>query len=340
MGGGSPPKRCDHSERAILQAVWARPEPVCSGFPAALSVLYFWNLLVGGLIRLFFWRTTKNCLLQLQIATLCPLTYSSGGRVMTIKDWIQGAGVVAAVMAAAFSYEANQTANELKRQAHDLDKALEILWMVGQEAYNVEDPKKAEPACRFITFIAENEPKIRPEPPHLAKDFFEHLRAAGKLSENCSIVFEATEVQQVAATDISPLRRVDARQQVGAWHAVIATYDLTKRGCGFAERDVVGFAKALSHEDYFDPAFEGLTVMTARTTISNKRVVTVDTGEDRSLAAALINVIRQAASDRGSPETPPGERLWSGRDALVAGNRGWEIDRDCMYSAPLKPDQR
>lgn len=290
---------------------------------------------------------------------------------MTIRDIIQGAGVIAAVTAAAFSYQASQTANELKQesnnltqvantineqsneilertnelrlQTHDLDKALEILWAISQEAYNINDPSKTEAACAFITFVAANEHRIRDEP-HLAKEFFDHLQTAGKLSDNCKVLFEASESVEVAATESTAVNggaaeevAVDgdgSEQQIGEWHALIATYNLSDRGCEFASRDVSAFARALSHEDYYQPEFENLVVRTAETTISGMRVVTVDAGEDRSTAAALRDAIRKAASDRGVPNAPV-ERLWSGEDAVVAGNRSWRLDEACHNSVMI-----
>ena len=108
--------------------------------------------------------TTRECV-------MLPQSINQWGAIMTIKDFIQGAGVIAAGIAAFFSYQASQTANELNRQTHDIDKALEILWAVGQGAYDVNDPTKSDAACAFITFVAANEHRIRNEP-YLARDFF------------------------------------------------------------------------------------------------------------------------------------------------------------------------
>jgi len=242
------------------------------------------------------------------------------GGIMTIKDIVQGAGVIAAFTAAAFSYQASQTANELKRQTHDIDKALEILWAVGQGAYDVNDPTKSDAACAFITFIAANEHRIRNEP-YLARDFFESLRKEGRFSENCRIAFENATGQSSAPSQSTASQDGNmAEQQIPEqWYTLIATYNVTETGCGFGTRDIEGFATALSDRAFYQPRFEGLEIRTAETAGGNNLVVIADAGESSATARALEAVIRDAVVKSRSPEATV-ERLWSGHDAIAMGN--------------------
>jgi len=266
---------------------------------------------------------------------MLPQSINQWGAIMTIKDIIQGAGVIAAGIAAFFSYQASQTANELNRQTHDIDKALEILWAVGQGAYDVNDPTKSDAACAFITFVAANEHRIRNEP-YLARDFFESLRKEGRFSENCRIAFEnatgqhSAPSQSMASQDLDPAEQKIPEQ----WYTLIATYNVTEQGCGFGERDVDDFATALSDRAFYQRGFEGLEIRTAETADGNNLVVIADAGESSATARALEAAIRDAVVKSRSSEATV-ERLWSGHDAIAMGNLVLSSEVKCPRTATI-----
>lgn len=254
---------------------------------------------------------------------------------MTIKDIIQGAGVIAAGIAAFFSYQASQTTIELKRQTHDIDKALEILWAVGQGAYDVNDPTKSDAACAFITFVAANEHRIRNEP-YLARDFFESLRKEGRFSENCRIAFENATGQLSGQSDATASQGGDVveRQIQEQWYTLIATYNVTETGCRFGYRDVTDFAAALSDQEFFQRDFQGLQVRTAETADGNNLVVIADAGESSTIARALEVAIRDAVAKSRSPDAT-GQPLWSGHDAIAMGNLALGSEVRCPKTATI-----
>lgn len=254
---------------------------------------------------------------------------------MTIKDIIQGAGVIAAGIAAFFSYQASQTTLELKRQTHDIDKALEILWAVGQGAYDVNDPTKSDAACAFITFVAANEHRIRNEP-YLARDFFESLRKEGRFSENCRVAFENATGQrsEPGQSTTSPDADMAEQEIPEQWYTLIATYNVTETGCGFGVRDVEDFANALSNRAFYQRGFEGLEIRTAETSGGDNLVVIVDAGESSATARALEAAIRDAVVKSRSPESTV-ERLWSGHDAIAMGNLVLSSEVECPRTAMI-----
>ncbi|QDL92026.1 hypothetical protein FDP22_09705 [Paroceanicella profunda] len=115
------------------------------------------------------------------------------------------------------------------------------------------------------------------------------------------------------------------RVAIGRWHALIASYDVTEKGCRQATDDVDWAAKALA-APAFRGAYDGRTVSVVRTTISNNYVATVDAGDDRGVADALVTAIRTAAADR---------RDGTGRDSYAQGNRNWQIDPGCDHRATV-----
>ena len=267
---------------------------------------------------------------------MLPQSINQWGAIMTIKDFIQGAGVIAAGIAAFFSYQASQTANELNRQTHDIDKALEILWAVGQGAYDVNDPTKSDAACAFITFVAANEHRIRNEP-YLARDFFS--KASGKKGVSARIVESHSRMQtgqhsapsqSMASQDLDPAEQKIPEQ----WYTLIATYNVTEQGCGFGERDVDDFATALSDRAFFQHGFEGLEIRTAETADGNNLVVITDAGESSATARALEAAIRDAVVKSRSSEATV-ERLWSGHDAIAMGNLVLSSEVKCPRTATI-----
>ena len=107
--------------------------------------------------------------------------------------------------------------------------------------------------------------------------------------------------------------------QIGQWHALIASYDTTPKGCAEARADVAHFAQALSGQ-----GLEGRDLYIVRTTISNNYAVSVDAGDDRALANQISATIRRLHHPDGT-----------GRDSFVQGNRGWVIDPECASFATL-----
>lgn len=158
----------------------------------------------------------------------------------------------------------------------------------------------------------------------LVQTYFDQLVGRGIWPPECRILQESLSGKPTGPSkaQVSPnINDPDPPFDIGEWHALIASYDVTPRGCDFARKDITYFAEALAGQ-----GFDGQKIYVARTSISNNYAVTIDAGDSRSLANSISTTIREVAE---SGDGPAG----SGRDSFVQGNRNWLIDPDCLEFA-------
>jgi hypothetical protein len=223
----------------------------------------------------------------------------------------------------------NRTA-ELAAREFETDKTLEILASVYSEILKArDDEERAQWSCFFVATLGNAEAQARQQPPYFVRTFVEDVARAGLWNPDCASRLEAlVSKDQPAATGIDAEsiagadNGVDAPegpQEIGQWHALIASYNVTGFGCSEAQADVAHFSKALAGK-----GIEGRFVYVVRTAISNNYAVTVDAGDNESLAQDISAKIRAAAPGDGT-----------GRDSFVQGNRGWTIDPACVAFARI-----
>jgi len=161
---------------------------------------------------------------------------------------------------------------------------------------------------------------------------------AAKLAELVPVeTATETDIQTAEEEVLASLKDVGAQtgdtQNVGEWHAVMASY--RTNNCALAQEAARAF-----HETFGAslPA-KGGRITIARTSISDHFAVTIDTGADKAAAEAWATVLRdagRAAEKRISDgEAMPFDRtnLRYLTGAFVQENRGWSVDPSC----PLSP---
>lgn len=109
-------------------------------------------------------------------------------------------------------------------------------------------------------------------------------------------------------------------EQLGQFHALIASYPTDSGECRHAIANVAEFHRLLSGSQA-----SGLPIYVARTQVSGHYAVTVDTGQDRALARQVSDTIRAVASQSADHRT--------GADSYVQINRNWTIDPACDAGA-------
>lgn len=105
---------------------------------------------------------------------------------------------------------------------------------------------------------------------------------------------------------------------LGEWQAVIASYSIDARGCGFASDDVDEFAELLSGTE-----LTGREILVTRTVISGHYAVSVDLNNDAAAARAASALIRKVSSLSRDRRT--------GSDSFVQQNSDWFLDPDCAH---------
>jgi hypothetical protein len=253
---------------------------------------------------------------------------------MDAKDWIAIGALAVSVVSAWAAIDARDKAAELADREFVTDKTLEILASVYREILDARtDAERAKWSCFFISSLGAAEAQARKEPPFFVRTFVEDVSKAGLWQPDCAARLEAvvsdavpaaTEIPAIrgaeTATAAAPAPRADAPVSIGAWHALIASYNVTAFGCGQAKDDVGNFARLLSGH-----GLDGSFVYVVRTQISNNYAVTVDAGSDRELASRISAAVRSVAPPDGT-----------GRDSFVQGNRGWSIDPACERFARVE----
>lgn len=248
---------------------------------------------------------------------------------METKDWVALGALCVSLVSAWAAIDARKRAAELAAREFATDKTLEILASVYSEILQArDDEKRAQWSCFFIATLGSAEVQARQEPPYFVRTFVEDVAKAGLWDPDCASRLESLDEAVPAATGIDAESVADAGtgveapegpREIGQWHALIASYNVTDFGCSEAKEDVAHFSEALENR-----GLEGRHVYVVRTAISNNYAVTVDAGDDRSLAQEMSDEIRKAAPSDGT-----------GRDSFVQGNRGWTIDPACAAFARI-----
>jgi len=235
---------------------------------------------------------------------------------MQLKDIAAIAAVVVSLISAVAAIDARSRAQELANRQFATDKTLEILASVYSEILATRnDAERAKWSCFFVATLGNAERDARQEPPFYVRTFVEDVARAGLWDPDCGARLEAlvSEVEP-AATSVSDATEGPA--EIGQWHALVASYNVTDFGCSQARDQVERFSTLLA-----DRGLSGHYIYVVRTTISNNYTVTVDTGADRQKADEISAMIRSVAPGDGT-----------GRDSFVQGNRGWVIDPNCSLS--------
>jgi hypothetical protein len=249
---------------------------------------------------------------------------------METKDWIAIGAFGVSLVSAWAAIDARNRAAELASREFVTDKTLEILASVYSEILEARtDAERAKWSCFFVSTLGNAEVQARKEPPYFVRTFVEDVAKAGLWNPDCasrleSLVSEDSPAATRNAAASMPqaetgMNAPEGPEEIGQWHALIASYNVTDFGCQQAEADVGRFADLLA-----GMGLEGRHVYVVRTSISNNYAVTVDAGDDRALADEISAKIRAAAPGDGT-----------GRDSFVQGNRGWAIDPACAAFARI-----
>lgn len=274
---------------------------------------------------------------------------------MELKDLATIGALVVSGYSAWTATDARNRAAELESKQFAATQTMDILARVYGEVTQVDkNSPRAKWSCFFVQTLGEAEASTLPEPHHV-RTFVTNVTNAGLWNANCAVLLEgivsplpvdATQVApQMPDTEFSsidaapapfptPAFNPDADStttatttatdivgvtQIGQWHALIASYDTTPKGCAEARADVAYFADALSGQ-----GLDGRHLYIVRTKISNNYAVTVDAGDDRARADEISAAIRRQHHPDGT-----------GRDSFVQGNREWTIDPGCADFAVL-----
>lgn len=243
------------------------------------------------------------------------------------KDWVSLSAVAVSVISAGTAIWASHEAQKFSKQAFRTERTLEILASAHEEMTQVRnDPRRLVRSCFFVRTLADAEDELREnKPPHFVRGYIEKVSKAGLWPPRCEQYFEdfisraTPAATEVAVVDEAQPEALDAPKQIGQWHALIASYNATPFGCKEAKTDVRDFSEHLAGKDY-----DGRFVYVVRTKISKNYAVTVDAGDNKSLAKEISGAIRDVDASDGT-----------GTDSFVQGNRGWFIDPDCVAFARI-----
>ncbi len=242
---------------------------------------------------------------------------------LKLQDWISLGAFLVSGLSAYAAIQAKNTAQELSEREFRTERTLEILASVHTEMTKAgNDPERLARSCFFVATLGNAELHLRKnEPPHFVRNYVEDVSRAGLWPPTCDSKLESLISDSApAATDVEASSgSPDTPSKIGQWHALIASYNVTEKGCNEARNDVKYFAPRLSGQ-----GFKGKLVYVVRTKISNNYAVTVDAGDDRSTASAISDVIRSVGPPDGT-----------GRDSFVQGNRSWFIDQNCIEFARI-----
>lgn len=250
------------------------------------------------------------------------------GKSMEVKDWIALGALIVSLGSAWAAIDARNEAQRLSERQFETETTLDILSSVYTHIAPEDDPTRAGQACLFIITLADAEMAMRSEPPFFVREFVENTSSQGFWNAKCR---QRMEPIRAAAHDQpeqpSEIKIQDGGEnlelptdrpaEIGKWHALVASYDTTPRGCAYAKEDVKTFSRDLSSEQVGKPY-----VYIVRTRISNNYAVTVDAGDERERAVTLTQAVRNVARSDGT-----------GRDSFVQGNRDWYIDPECSSFA-------
>ncbi|MEO9826146.1 MAG: hypothetical protein ABJF50_17230 [Paracoccaceae bacterium] len=248
---------------------------------------------------------------------------------MDFKDLLGVMTFGVSCFAAYTAFEAKQAAQRLETTKFESSTTIELLSAVFDQMTIDSDPTRDATSCIFVEVLSRAEKSARQnEPPYYVEDFVQQIDEAGLWSSSCQTRLEALQPVSPASSALEPEAAaiIEANDdhslsEIGTWHALVASYDVTSKGCQYASEDVPEFARLLAGDE-----LEGLPIYVIKTTISNNYAVTVDAGDDRALASKISQKIR-GVSDLSFGNT--------GRDSFVQGNRNWIIDPQCAAFAEI-----
>lgn len=236
---------------------------------------------------------------------------------MYFKNVISGFTLLVSGLAAYFAHQASIDSQEQNKSEFEIETSLVLLKDSYAEIQDDTDPQKAALACIFVQTLAKTEKEARSDAPFPVNDFITQVSDANLWNADCS---QRLENLSVIAPTVTSTTEGDGFE-VGKWHALIASYNITPKGCAESKDDIKFFGEALTA-----PEFKGLPIYVVQTQISKNYAVSVDTGDDRELANKVSAAIRDIASTRSDP---------TGSDSFVQGNRGWVVAKDCTLPSKI-----
>lgn len=250
---------------------------------------------------------------------------------MDLSKLVSAGALVVSIVSAWTAFQAKEQAAELQDRQFSSDKTLEILGHVYDEVSRQRvDAEGARWSCLFVATLSEAERNALSTAEGLAHrkvlvgPFIERATAMNLWNPDCASRIEGILSDEPAAASSVP-PAIEGQQdfaglsEIGEWHALIASYNISSFGCDQAKRDVEHFAQALAGR-----GFDGRKIYVVQTAISQNYAVTVDAGGDQALAQGISTAIRQTAPADGT-----------GGDSFVQGNRGWTISPECTVAATI-----
>lgn len=243
---------------------------------------------------------------------------------VTFKDAAAVGSVIVSVAALFYSIEAKretQELNELVFRAETVSQLLREVHLNTSAAIEAEDRTAS---CLYAGSLAKAEALfVKDSENRLVGQLFLDQVNRGLLPQNCVVeTLESLPDEQVSASvEVAKLVEKDDSDgsEIGKYHALIASYPTSPAGCAYAKEDVAEFSNLLAGR-----GLAGSRVYVARTVKSNSYAVTVDSGDDRNLAFAVSEKIKDASSSAEAK---------TGHDSFVQTNSDWYIDADCAQQS-------
>lgn len=244
---------------------------------------------------------------------------------VTLKDAVAAGSFVMSVLALYYSNDAKQQAQELDELVFRAETVSQLLKEVHTNTSTAIEPEDQMASCLYAGSLAQAEALfVQDAENRLVGKLFLDQVDRGLLPQNCVVgTLEAPDEEQVtAAVEVArTVEKAEAPRDIGQYHALIASYKPTDANCDYAKQDVSEFADLLNGQGY-----DGLDVYIVRTVKSNSYAVTVDAGDDRTLAQKLRGAI-QATSLLSEGGT--------GNDSFVQVNTDWFIDPACQFAVEI-----
>lgn len=232
-----------------------------------------------------------------------------------MKETLSILTLIVSLFAAWSAYEAKNAAQSLNERKFESETTISLLSSTYSNLISSEDPRKEAIGCLFIETLRQAEKRDVGREPYLVDKFLTEMEENQLWNPDCQILAEALSSETPAPVEVSA--QSVPFSSIGKWHAVIASYQTTDRGCEHAKEDVAEFARLLRGR----PELDGLYLYVARTKQSNNYAVTIDTGQDRAKAGQARRLIIEASANSSDRRT--------GADSFVQGNRSWFIDGEC-----------
>jgi hypothetical protein len=254
------------------------------------------------------------------------------------KDFIAIGGLAVSAVSAGLAYYAGQEArlannqaaevkNVLESKKFEADTSVRLLDLAYTSFRNAKEGNERRAACQYILRLGSFEKTMFNS--GLIADLHLALVKGDEIDAECrqqgedliAATMSSEAVEAASATQQTTATTPEGPSTIGAWHAVIASYDVTQRGCDDAEADVSAFKSLLVSDQ-----FVGATLGVYKTALSNVYAVSVDFGDDKTRARNAVQAIREIGAQRPTKE---------GADSFVQQNRGWSVDTACDEQAKL-----